>query len=206
MPDPQSLPTSPPPSEWSASPAVFSTTPTSASMCLLGGGPPRPPPVPLPVAQLQAVAATPSSPSRLSTSRPSSTSPPSTPASPHFDAPLSPKPMPPPRIPLLRTPASTRPPTPAQVRPPPVLLNILSAADGESILVIVVEDPSEAGEHSTPSFERGRVHGGRVYGGSQGGDIHVRSLELVWDFRSSVSSRSPRFRSGTCRRWHYELA
>lgn len=45
-----------------------------------------------------------------------------------------------------------------------MLLNVLGASDGESILVLVVEEDRERG---------------RVYGGSQAGDVHV-SLD-GWD-------------------------
>ena len=56
-----------------------------------------------------------------------------------------------------------------------MLLNVLSASDGESILVIVVEELLEGGDqqHGATSSENSHVEGGRVYGGSQGGDIHV---------------------------------
>ena len=50
-----------------------------------------------------------------------------------------------------------------------MLLNVLGASDGESILVLVVEEDRERG---------------RVYGGSQAGDIHVSArmfvLKVTW--------------------------
>lgn len=81
-----------------------------------------------------------------------------------------------------------RAPAAADVRLP-TLLSTLSASDDESILCIAVEE-----QHSSegcPRDQRARdykgrgaagdalMHGGRVYGGSQGGSIHVRFVPLV---------------------------
>lgn len=68
--------------------------------------------------------------------------------------------------------------------PAPVLLSTLSASDGESILCVAVEADEAAigsgvkaddGESKDRNRSRAQKDGrrGRVYGGSQGGDIHV---------------------------------
>ena len=79
------------------------------------------------------------------------------------------------------TAASTRNPSPSpqgQTTPQPVLLNSLTASDGESILCIAVEEDDQDVEGARGRKEREREQGGvktggKVYGGSQGGDIHV---------------------------------
>ncbi|BGP03427.1 hypothetical protein JCM10021v2_007160 [Rhodotorula toruloides] len=74
--------------------------------------------------------------------------------------------------------------------PAPVLLSTLSASDGESILCIAVEagevdagsgTPAKGEEGKDGNRSRARKNGreGRVYGGSQGGDIHVWDLETL---------------------------
>ncbi|GJN94288.1 hypothetical protein Rhopal_007362-T1 [Rhodotorula paludigena] len=95
-----------------------------------------------------------------------------------------------------------RAPAAADVRLP-TLLSTLSASDDESILCIAVEE-----QHSSEGCPRdqramdykGRgaagdalMHGGRVYGGSQGGSIH---LVPARDWLISASS------DGTVRVWH----
>lgn len=109
----------------------------------------------------------PSSPSALSVSRPPEVS----------------SAVPAARIPSLTTAASTRNPSPSpqgRTTPHPVLLNSLTPPDDESILCIAVEEDiveeSRKGRGHSREREQGGVKtGGKVYGGSQGGDIHVRS-------------------------------
>ncbi|KAI5474387.1 beta-ala-his dipeptidase [Pseudohyphozyma bogoriensis] len=60
----------------------------------------------------------------------------------------------------------------------PVLLNRLSASDGESILALALEEARDGASELHRSLKDGGRKGGRVYGGSQGGDIHV------WDLNS----------------------
>lgn len=84
------------------------------------------------------------------------------------------------------TAASTRNPSPSpqgQTTPQPVLLNSLTASDGESILCIAVEEDDQDVEGARGRKEREREQGGvktggKVYGGSQGGDIHVSQLRI----------------------------
>ncbi|GAA5842241.1 hypothetical protein JCM3766R1_005079 [Sporobolomyces carnicolor] len=148
----------------------------------------------------------PSSPSALSISRPQPT------------VPLA-------RLPALATAASTRNPSPSpqgQTTPHPVLLNSLTATDGQSILCIAVEEDEpedrERGRNRSQEREKGGVKTrGRVYGGSQGGDIHVwdlgtlslkarltghegavLSLQLVRERDWLISSSG----DGTIRVWH----
>ncbi|BGP43435.1 hypothetical protein JCM10449v2_007470 [Rhodotorula kratochvilovae] len=69
----------------------------------------------------------------------------------------------------------------------PVLISTLSASDGESILCIAVHDPSHPdrnhrdGQHGSYRGRNGAegATGGRVYGGSQGGSIHVWDLATL---------------------------
>lgn len=86
--------------------------------------------------------------------------------------------------PALRASASSPTESSQSTTPPPVLLSTLSASDGESILCIAVEaGEADAGSGTTANGKEGkdgdrsrvRTDGGegRVYGGSQGGDIHV---------------------------------
>ncbi|BGP11341.1 hypothetical protein JCM10049v2_007246 [Rhodotorula toruloides] len=92
--------------------------------------------------------------------------------------------------PALRASASSPTESSQSTTPPPVLLSTLSASDGESILCIAVEaGEADAGSGTTANGKEGkdgdrsrvRTDGGegRVYGGSQGGDIHVWDLETL---------------------------
>ncbi|KAM0756418.1 Zn-dependent exopeptidase [Meredithblackwellia eburnea MCA 4105] len=128
----------------------------------------------------------PISPSRLSTSRPPSSAidhqtpphpPPGTASTISSPAPGSPKH--PHKFPFLRTPVPSRPSTPVPTRPPPVLQNVLTAGDGESILVIAVEDKSDNPEDAYLDSSKSKGRGGKIYGGSQGGDIHVWDLQTL---------------------------
>ena len=82
----------------------------------------------------------------------------------------------------LDTPSSSRPPSPGspalQHEPvqPPTLLSTLSANDGESILVLAVDDVKQGGMASALNGSTADSNKGRVYGGSQGGAIHVSRL------------------------------
>ncbi|GAA6060784.1 hypothetical protein JCM10212_005433 [Sporobolomyces blumeae] len=113
-------------------------------------------------------------PSALSISRPTAT-----PASP-------PKVSPAAAFARLNTAASTRNPSPSpqgHTTPHPVLLNSLTASDGESILCVAVEE-DEREHHSSRGRSSEREQGGvktsgKVYGGSQGGDIHVWDLNTL---------------------------
>ncbi|GAA6048648.1 hypothetical protein JCM3770_001999 [Rhodotorula araucariae] len=66
----------------------------------------------------------------------------------------------------------------------PVLISTLSASDGESILCIAVDDPAapdracQRGTYRRGDGAEGAT-GGRVYGGSQGGSIHVWDLATL---------------------------
>lgn len=115
-------------------------------------------------------------------------------------APAAPAPAPasvadPPTAPIAST--SKNPPTPPSLRqedPLAVLLTTLSADDGESILSIAVEEARDDardqlghrfGTTSTStSAGTGKRQAGRVYGGSQGGNIHVshggKDVSLGW--------------------------
>lgn len=94
------------------------------------------------------------------------------------------------------TPQSTRPTTPARLAgDDPILLSTLATADQASILVVVVEeDEVEArpdglahklvgidANSSAPRSHHKRVggKGGRIYGGSQSGEIHVWHLHTM---------------------------
>ncbi|KAG0655005.1 hypothetical protein C6P46_001294 [Rhodotorula mucilaginosa] len=110
-------------------------------------------------------------------------------------APAAPAPAPasvadPPTAPIAST--SKNPPTPPSLRqedPLAVLLTTLSADDGESILSIAVEEARDDardqlghrfGTTSTStSAGTGKRQAGRVYGGSQGGNIHVWDLATL---------------------------
>ncbi|GAA5958312.1 hypothetical protein JCM3765_004788 [Sporobolomyces pararoseus] len=91
------------------------------------------------------------------------------------------------RLPSVVTASSTRNPSPSpqgDTTPQPVLLNSLTATDGESILCIAVEedetDTGDRGRGLSQEREQGGVKTrGRVYGGSQGGDIHVWDLDTL---------------------------
>ncbi|GAA6010624.1 hypothetical protein JCM11491_002998 [Sporobolomyces phaffii] len=105
----------------------------------------------------------------------------------------------PPAVPLTRvapslaTAASTRNPSPSpqgQTTPRPVLLNSLTATDGESILCIAVEEDEREREDArgrSSEREQGGVKTqGKVYGGSQGGDIHVWDLGS-WSLKARLT-------------------
>ncbi|GAA5958782.1 hypothetical protein JCM21900_004760 [Sporobolomyces salmonicolor] len=119
----------------------------------------------------------PASPSALSISRPlpSDAQAPASPSSPCAGTPSS----------VVPTVVSTRNPSPSPeiaTTPAPVLLSSLTASDGESILCIAVEEEVRDGEargRSTKREQGGVKTGGRVYGGSQGGAIHVWDLDTL---------------------------
>ncbi|GAA5875874.1 hypothetical protein JCM1840_002961 [Sporobolomyces johnsonii] len=120
----------------------------------------------------------PASPSALSISRPLSndaqSSVPS--SSPRARSPSS-------VVPTVISTRNSSPSPQGETTPAPVLLSSLTASDGESILCIVVEEEEvRDGEARGRSGEReqgGVKTGGRVYGGSQGGDIHVWDLDTL---------------------------
>lgn len=70
----------------------------------------------------------------------------------------------------------------------PALLSTLSAHDGESILSLCVQDEpdndsahAQLHQHNATDYLNGdrAIHGPRVYGGSQGGNIHVSRRKPV---------------------------
>lgn len=87
----------------------------------------------------------------------------------------------------LSSPSSSRAPSPSSPAPTteggpqqPTLLSTLSANDGESILVLTVDELDQAAAKSGfegSQGEQGKSKG-RVYGGSQGGAIHVSPIIL----------------------------
>ncbi|GAA5984956.1 hypothetical protein JCM11641_005597 [Rhodosporidiobolus odoratus] len=77
-------------------------------------------------------------------------------------------------------------PSPEQATTPePVLITTLSASDGESILCVAVEEETgeaergrTAGRGGATAEGKGGARSARIYGGSQGGSIHV------WDYHT----------------------